>query len=97
MFVSELELFSIATINLPLKALEIVVVSTIQTKKKTTTTDVKANPSCNFKSSTEITFDNNPRSIQKIRCILKHIITTPWVKCKLLKHQQKFEYRNYRL
>jgi hypothetical protein len=42
MFASELELFSIAIINLPLKFLEIMVVSTLQTKKNTATIDAKA-------------------------------------------------------
>ncbi len=41
MFANEVELFSIAIINLPLKNLEIVVVSTIQTKKNIATIDAR--------------------------------------------------------
>ncbi len=38
MFASELKLFSISTISLPLETLEIMVVNTIQTKRATKTT-----------------------------------------------------------
>lgn len=58
MFASELELFSIAIINLPLKFLEIMVVSTLQTKKNTATIDAKAQPSCDFKTSAKTTLNN---------------------------------------
>ncbi len=56
MFVSEHDLFSIGTINMPLEILEIVVVNIIQTKR-TSFTYARAQPFCNFKSNAKITFN----------------------------------------
>jgi hypothetical protein len=58
MFANELELFLIGISSLPLKTLETIVVSIIQTEKNTKTIDAKAKPSCNFKSSAKIVLDN---------------------------------------
>ncbi len=60
MFASEHDLFSIGTITLPLEILKIVVVNTMQTKRTIETTDVKVEPSCNFRSSVEIAIDKKP-------------------------------------
>ncbi len=56
MFASELELFSIGTISLPLKTLEIVVDNIVQIEK---TTNTKTKPFCNFRNSAETTLDKN--------------------------------------
>ncbi len=61
MFASELELFSIGIISLPLETLEIVVINTVQTENNTKTINDKAKPSCNFKSSVEIVLENKPK------------------------------------
>jgi hypothetical protein len=51
MFVNELELFSINTINLSLETLEIVIVNTIQLERTTKITDSKTKPFCNFRGN----------------------------------------------
>ncbi len=61
MFVSELELFSIGTIGLPLKILEIVIDNIVQTEKTTKTTNAKTKPFCNFKINAETVLDKQPK------------------------------------
>jgi hypothetical protein len=56
-FVSELELFSIGTINLSLIFLETIVINTIQPKIATEIANSKVEPCCNFKGSAKIVFD----------------------------------------
>ncbi len=60
-FVNELELFSIGTINLPLEILEIIVINTIQLKRTIEIANSKAKPFCNFKGSAEIVLEQKPK------------------------------------
>ncbi len=57
MYVNELKLFYIGTINFPLKTMEIVVVNIIQTKRIIKTTNTKVEPSCNFKNNAKIALE----------------------------------------
>jgi hypothetical protein len=56
-FVSELELFSIGTISLPLEILETIVANIIQPKITIKITYFKVQLHCNFKGSAKIVFD----------------------------------------
>ncbi len=61
MFANEPELFSIGTISLILKTLDIIVVNIIWLAKIIENVDFKTKPSCHFKDSVKIAFDKKPK------------------------------------